>query len=473
MSKISAMMDIGKRSMMNSQTALQTVSHNIANKTTEGYSRQRVDLQTAPPVGSGNLRYGMGARAADVGRVNNPYLEKQLLAEGSELGYAEARANALSRVEEVYNEQINRGLNKYVGDFFNAFRELAASPENLASRTLVKETAINLTKDFKRVSNQLKEITGDLNAQMKSNVATINEITEEIATLNKKVQSVEISGAKANDERDRRDLLLKKLAEKINIKWSEGDHGLVTVTAANSALLVSGHDHAELVAKEMPNLQNRKGEELRIFFKLKEDLPMSDMTPQIKGGSLGALLEVRDRVVSDLLNDIDEMAFEFKNEVNAIHKQGFNRYNHPGDDFFVVDNQFDAADRIEVNERVRADVGQIATAAAPNSPGDNRIANVMANLQYKNVMRGGSSTVDQFYNGMVGKVGVASDQAGNRLDSQKGIVTQLNNLRESVSGVSLDEETTKMIEFQKTFDASARMIRTADEMLETVLNIKR
>ena len=123
MSKISAMMDIGKRSMMNSQTALQTVSHNIANKSTEGFSRQRVEHQTAPPVGSGNLRYGMGARASNITRTNNPYLEKQILSEGSDLGFAESRAGALARVEEVYNEQLNKGLNKYMGDFFNAFRE--------------------------------------------------------------------------------------------------------------------------------------------------------------------------------------------------------------------------------------------------------------------------------------------------------------------------------------------------------------
>ena len=128
MSKIHGMMDIGKRSMMNSQTALQTVGHNIANKSTEGYSRQRVELQTNEPVGIGKLRIGTGARSAAITRTNNPYLEKQIGKEQANLGFYRGRADALTRVEQVYNEQINKGLNQFIGDFFNAFREFANNP---------------------------------------------------------------------------------------------------------------------------------------------------------------------------------------------------------------------------------------------------------------------------------------------------------------------------------------------------------
>lgn len=474
MSKISAMMDIGKRSMMNSQTALQTVSHNIANKSTEGYSRQRVDVQSATPIGHGNLRIGMGSKAAQVSRVNNSHLEKQILNEGATLGYAGSRSNALARVEEVYNEQVNKGLNKYMGDFFNAFRELSASPENLANRTLVRETSINLSKDFGRVSRQLKDIQNDIDTQVKAEVHRINDMVKEIATLNEKIQTVEISGAVANDERDRQAVVLKNLAEKINIKWAEGDNGMVTVTAGNTALLVSGYNAASLMAKEVPNETDRRGETLQVFFKQNESLPPTDVTGQLTGGALGAALEVRDQDVVGILKDMDEMATTFANQVNAVHTQGFDRYNQKGRNFFVFEGDgFDAASKIRLNEAIKADVGRIVSAAVPGSPGDNRVSNVIANLQYRNAMKNGKSSFDQFYNGIVGKVGVAAEQANNREASQASIVKQLKNLRESISGVSLDEETTKMIEFQKTFDASARLIRTADEMLDTVLSLKR
>ena len=110
MSKISSMMDVGKRSLANSQTQLQTVGHNIANKSTEGFSRQRVEQVTNVPISEGNLQIGMGARAAQVTRTNNPWLEKQIQREGSNGGYMDTRADALGRVEQVYNEQQNKGL---------------------------------------------------------------------------------------------------------------------------------------------------------------------------------------------------------------------------------------------------------------------------------------------------------------------------------------------------------------------------
>ena len=474
MSKISAMMDIGKQSMMNSQAALQTTSHNIANKSTEGYSRQRVESVSNTPIGSGKVRIGMGVRTMGVTRTNNPHLEKQILTEGAELGFSQSRSNALSRVEEVYNEQINKGLNKYMADFFNSFRELSLSPENLANRTLVRETSANLAKDFGRVSSQLKGIQGDLEAQIKAQVYDVNKMTNEIAHLNEKVQMVEITGATANDERDRRDQLLKDLSEKINIRWAEGDAGMVTVTAGTSALVVSGHDNYDLIAQNIPTKEKRQGDQLRVFFEIREGLTPVDVTDQIKGGAIGAALQVRDKDIEKHLDDIDEMARSFSSRVNGVHKQGYNSYAEKGLNLFEIEGDgFDAAAKISVSKAIQADVSKIATAATVNSPGDNRIANVIADLQYKNTMRSGRSSFDQFYNGLVGKVGVAADQANNRLESQGSIVRQLKNLRDSISGVSLDEETTKMIEFQKTFDASATLIRTADEMMATVLSLKR
>ena len=473
MSKISAMIDVGRRSLMNSQTALQTVSHNIANKSTEGYSRQRVDLQANVPIGSSRVRVGMGARASSVTRINNPFIEKQILNEGAELGFMNARSESLGRVEQVYNEQLNPGLNKYISDFFNAFRELSTSPENLASRTLVRETAQNLVTDFSRVSGQLKGIQNEINAQLKNNVEQINQYATEVADLNHKIQVVELAGnAVANDERDRRDLILKKMSELINIKWAEGDDGMVAISAGPSPI-VSGHFAMKLDAREVPSERHRGGVHMEIFYQQKDDLTPMKITDQVKGGSIGGLLDVRDGVIEDLLADVDEMAFRFASAVNTVHAQGFDRYDQPGVGFFEVGPELDAAETLSLSEDIRTDVAKIATAAQVGSPGDNRVSNMIVNLQNQKFLGGGQSTMDEFYNGIVGKVGVTANRALSGAESQQNVVTQLKNIRESISGVSLDEETTKMIDFQKTFDASARLIRTADEMLDTVLSLKR
>ncbi len=467
MSKISAMMDTGKRSLANAQTSLQTVGHNIANKSTEGFSRQRVEILTNTPVSEGKLQIGMGARAGVVTRVNNPWLEKQIQREGMSMGYEDARADSMGRVEQIYNEQTNKGLNQYVTDFFNSFRELSNNPESLASRTLVREAAVGMVKDFGRVSDQLHGVQEDIDGQIRTTVSEINQFSKEIASLNEKIHIVELQGAPANDERDRRDLMLKKLGEKINISWGESKDGIVNVTAGSTALLVSGTTSNELSA-QTSDTKDR----LEVYF-MGSSTP-ADVTEQITGGRIGGALEVRDHVVEDLLKHVDELAFTMATEVNRAHIEGFDKNGDPGTLFFeMLDSKQNAAAHISINKTVFNDVTRIAAASKADAPGDNTVANVISSLQYKQVMNDNSATMDDYYNTEVGQLGAIVQRSVKAQESQKNVINQLANIRESLSGVSLDEEATKMMEFQKLYDASARLIKIADEMLETALNLKR
>lgn len=474
MARIWSMMDIGKRSMMNSQTSLQTVAHNIANKNTEGYSRQRVENVTNEPVGEGKLRIGMGARASAVTRINNPYLEKQLEREGTMLGFTEGRADLMGRVEQVYNEQSTKGLNQYMGEFFNSFRELSNNPESLAARSMVKESADFLTKNFQHVTQQLGAIQADADFRIATKVEEINQMSREIAKLNGKIASVEITGASANDERDRRDQLLKDLGSKVNIKYAEGNSGELVITAGSTAVLVSGESACELKVAPTSQRADKKEGNFDIFYKTNPDATPVNVTKQFSGGEIGGLLSVRDDVVNRSLDKLDELAYSLTTEVNKAHVEGFNRYDQTGQLFFnqpgTVKN---AAQTISVSKDIREDVNRISAAAQDGAPGDNRIANIVSALEYKQSMHDGTSSFDDFYSGVVGQIGIEAQRANTAFESQKDVVAQLKNIRESVSGVSLDEETTKMIEFQKSFDASARLIKTADEMMDTVLNLKR
>ncbi len=474
MSKISAMMDVGKRSLVNSQTKLQTVAHNIANKSTEGYSRQRVEQLSNVPLGDGRVRIGMGARAAQVSRVNNSYLEKQIAGEGAKLGMLSQKDELMGRVEEVFNEQINKGLNHYMAQFFNAFRDLSASPESMANRTLIRENAISLANDFRRVRQSLVDIQKDIDQRLAQHVDEINRYTREIAELNEKVQMVEAQGVPANDERDRRDLLVKKVLEKTNAKVNENRDGHIAVTAGDSALLVSGYEHRELAVTPTAEDGAKRSGNFAIVYHYNPDSDVFAVTPQITSGEMGGLLQVRDVVINDLIDKVDTMAHTLVSEVNRAHREGFDRYNQNNIDFFEPSfDQRDAAALIKLNGEVNRDVGKIAAAAVPGAPGDNRIANIIANIQQQRSLNEGQDTLDDYYRSLVGQIGVIART--NRLGhaAQKDIYDQLTNIRESVSGVSLDEETANMIEFQKTYDASARLIRTADEMFDTVLSLKR
>lgn len=466
--KIHSLMDLGKRSMMNSQTSLQTVAHNISSKNVEGFTRQRTEDVTNQPIISGNLQIGTGARASKVTRVNNPFLDKQLQTESGTLSFHDSQAEALGRVEQVYNEQLNKGLNQYVSDFFNAFRELSNNPESTTTRTMVKEASEALTKDFSRVHSQLVNVQEGIDINIVNQIEQVNGYTKEIADLNKQISATEVQGIPANDQRDRRDLVIKKLNELIDVRIAEGDQGAVTVSTAGNAILVSGFDSLKL-----STLRDSKTDRVKVIYQPESSHPVFEITDRIKSGSIGGGLAVRDGIVNELKADIDTFASSLVKEVNTIHSQGFDRQGRPAGMFFSVAEGQSAAKTIEISDSIKADVNRIATAAQEKSPGDNTVANMISLLQNRQIMDGGTATFDDHYKSQIGRVGVIASKSIKTREAQDNIVKQVTNLRESVSGVSLDEEATKMLEYQKAFEASARLIRTADEMLDTVLNLKR
>lgn len=474
MPKINAMMDIGKRAMSNSQSALQTVSHNIANKSTEGYSRQRVEQQTNEAIGEGRLRMGMGAKAVKVTRINNPFLEKQIGSEVNKQGFYDGQSENLVRVEQIFNEQINKGLNHFVGNFFNSWRELSNNPESLATRAMVKETGSFLTQDFKRVVSQLDNIQADIDMQIKSTVQDINAMAGEVASLNQKIEMVENQGIPANDERDRRDVLLKKLGEKVNIRWAEGDNGKISVTAGDTAILVSGYESIPLEATYSAAGGARREGFIDIVHRSVKNGTGFSVSNQFTSGQLGGCFQVRDVIINDVRRQLDNLASSLVEEVNAAHSLGYDGYGKQGNLFFKpIKGVQDASMNLEINPNIMNDTMTISASADKDSPADNRVSNVIAALQFNKIMDDGTATFDDFYNSLVGTLAVTVGKANQESEHQKNIVSQLNNVRESISGVSLDEEAVKMIEYQKSFDASARVIRTADEMFDTILNLKR
>lgn len=470
MAKIHGLLDLGRRGMAVSQSALTTTSHNISNKATEGFSRQRVDVMTNPSIGDGNKRIGTGSRLGSVERINNPWLERQLEREGSNLAFLEGRSGALQRLESTFNEQTVKGLSNSMTEFFNSFRELANNPESLTTRTIVRDNANALIKNFQNMDTQIGTVTNELNSVIESGVKEVNAHVKEIASLNEKISSIEIAGASANDERDRRDLLVKKLSEKLDISYAEDDKsGMINITAGKTAILVGGTSHSEL------KTSNNQFNQTQVVYEMSQGGTQSDITDQFKRGALGGAIELRDGMVAGLREDLSDLSYNVANEVNKVHVEGYDRYSKQGVNFFELpeDGSFDIAN-LKLNDAISSDVGRIVAAAKPNAPGDNTTANVIHSLQFKPIMGSEQSfTFDNFYNSKVSEVGMMSQKSQANLDSQKGILNQMKNIRESVSGVSLDEEAQKMIEFQKSYEASARVIRMADEMFDTVLNLKR
>lgn len=460
--------------MTASKAAIATTGHNISNANTEGYSRQRVDLQTSTPhPKAGDRRViGTGVNIERVSRTNDEYLEKQIRNSGRVMSHMEEKDLMLRQVEDIFNEMGGEGLNRLMSRYFNEFRKLANEPDNEAVRQSVRESTQAMINDFKRIRTEVVDVSRHIDARIGGYISEVNATAEEVKNLNTRIREAEIGGGAPNDLLDKRDVALKKLATFMDISSHKDNQGNVCVDVVGVGPLVNGPNAEKFLGYRSPADEYGKAESAL-------DIKTSGnargvVTHQLKGGKLGALLEVRDQTISAVLDRLDELAFNVVNATNSIHSQGFTREGFQGVDFFKGLSQKErAAEFISLSDEVRGSTNNIATAAIPDAPGDNRIALLISGLQGHRIMADGKATADDFYNSMVSDVGVTTNRNREGMNQQKDIQTQLNKMRDQISGVSLDEETANLMQFQHTYGAAAKVIQVADEMLKTVLELKR
>ena len=482
------LLTIGKSGLFASKKSLETTGHNISNVNTEGYSRQRVHQETNIPIGNGNIVEGTGVRVRDIKRIHDQHLEKRLRNNLSENEFFKTRSDKLSQVESIFNEINSDGLNQLLNRFFNSFRELANQPENETMRSMVRENGKLVSKDFKRIKSMLRSINDEIGNTFKQATVDINQMLHSIAKLNKRIVELETINGETGDLRDQRDLTVRNLSEYFKLHTYIDDRNNFIINADGIGSIVSGVHVQEMVASKASNKNSSNGEDgsFEVYLKNKPDFPI---TTKLDQGMLGSMATVRNQNISKLMHDIDQLAFHLGNSVNAIHSRGFVNKNFPVDqagnpiikssdgpvtgiDFFKSPLQVKgAADDLDVSKLVSEDLNNITTALAPNKPGDNRIAIAMSKLQHEKMLSDGTKTLEEQYLETIGHVGLSSSKSKLDAEQTEGILSQTKALRERISGVSIDEETANMVKFQHAYDASARVMRTADEMFKSVLSI--
>lgn len=466
-------MQTGRSGMVAAKAQMATTSHNISNANTEGFSRQRVQQRAdnAIPHGGKNM-IGQGTNLARTERINDQYIEKQIRNASRDLSNLEEKDLALKQTEDIFNEMGGEGLNRLVARFFNEFRKLANEPDNEAVRQSVRESTQAMANDFKRLHTSVNDVRHHLDARVEGFTGEVNSIAEQVKDLNIKIKVQELSGAVANDLRDQRDLALKKLATYMDISTHTDKDGGINVDIKGIGPMISGPNAEKLIVTR--SAADAEGTPENSFAIRSTGNASNNITHALKGGKIGALLEVRDKTLSGILDRLDEMASTITNSVNAIHREGVTRYGTKGVDFFkTLPTKERAAEYMALSDSVAADANQIAAGALPDSPGDNRIAVAISQLQNMRVMDNGNATIDAFYNGVVADVGVVAGRTRNSLIQQKDISMQLDKMREQIAGVSIDEETANLLQFQRAFDASAKVISVADQCLQTVLELRR
>jgi len=465
------MFNIGKSGLMVSKQSMTTTGHNIANVNTEGFSRQNVDQTAGPVHTNGRLTFGTGAWSKAVTRVSDEYLERRIQGEAKNFANVEEKDIYLQQTEQIFNESNNEGLNQIGTRFFNEFRKLSSDPSNTAMRASVREASAQLSGDIKRMDRELKEVSRNIDARIEGYVREVNSLAKELGELNLLIEKAELGGGSAPDLKDKRDLTLKKLGAMADISTSQDESGRISVTLAGKVTLVAGESITPLeVMRTPPNPESGKKEGSVDIF-VREPVP-TKLTDKIKTGRLGGLLEVRDQDIAAAQDRINTIAYTISKEVNNLHRQGFGLDGLSGRNFFQEPvNKDTAAEMMRLSSEIENSLDAVAAAKDPLAQSDNRMAVALSGLgDLKGTMGDAQSTILDSYNGMVSELAVKTGANKKSLVFQKDVLTQLDNVRESLVGVNLDEETANLVRFQHAYAASAKVLSVADENLQTVLS---
>ncbi len=465
MSAINQGIEIGRRALQSQQAALNVTGHNIANANTPGFSRRKVNLESA---GNGN-----GVDVSSVVRQRSQFLDAQIRVEQQLLGRWETMERALGGLEAIFNEPAGAGSSEAgtifnepsgvgfsgsLSRFWNAWQDLANVPESGAARAALRQEAEFLTTNLHQYHAQLHAARLGLDDEAVIEVNEINDMLDQLAEVNGAIVQAKFGEENAGDLEDQRDRLLDELSLRVDITTVLRENGQVSV-------LLSGHNLVEAtksVHLETRQLSQESFTSTRIFF--------SDdgSAASIREGRLRGIIEVRDQVVPDIIERLDDMVAAMVDRVNALHNAGFGRDGTTGVDFFNAN--MISASNIVLDDTILDDLDNIAASGDGNS-GDNGSALAISSLRNEKILAGGSMTVEGFYNELIGEVGARSKEAQTMASNHRLFSGQIENRRQSIQGVSLNDEASQLVLFQRAYQAAARTVSIIDDLMEVTINI--
>jgi flagellar hook-associated protein 1 FlgK len=359
----------------------------------------------------------------------------------------------LNQVEAVFGEPEDSGLANIMTEFWNSWSNLSNNPESDSARSLVRDKGILLSNTFNRLDQNLKNLQRQSGVEIQQKVNEINQLVSQLGTVNKQI---DIHGS--NDLLDQRDVLLIELSGKLDMQVSENDSGTVEVLAGGH-ILVSENFTNEL---KINMTQDKNG-----LFHVDIKTIQGDQSVEVMSGELGGLLEFHNIHVSSYMSSMDESAVAIANAVNKVHVQGYNLSGLSGLNFFK--DTVSGAGDIALTAEILSDSTLIASSTDAESQGNNNAAQKITELQYDELING-KSLIDN-YNSLIADMGNRVQEAKFIRQNQEKIVEQLHIQKSSLTGVSLDEEMTQLIQYEQAFEAAARMVSTVDELMQTILSI--
>lgn len=469
-------LNMANRSLQTQRNATEVAGHNLANVNTPGYSRQRVAIATSITIQSEMGYQGTGADAIAVVQIRDRLLDRNIVGEKSVRAAYEGRQRALQFTQAALGQAIDRqsagtggagaisgvdgprGLSEEFSAFFAALQGVSAKPTSTAERQSLVIAAENLATQFNQVARRFDDLRTSLNDSIVSDTEQANVALADIAKLNAQIIRAEIgTDARANDLRDSRQKRLEELAQYVQVDTVEQADGGLDISIGGVQVVDGGNVLDQLEAFDAGGGQYLVRTQT------------GGATLNLGGGTLQGTIDARDNDLAALRADLDTLAGSFVTQVNGLHAGGFGLTGTTGAAFFTGTNAADIA----LNASLADDPALIQASGVAGEVGDNTVAAQLAQLGGTRQATLGNQTFLEYYGQTVGRLGQSLNSLNTQLANQDVVEQMLLRQRDSVSGVSLDEEMTDLVRFQRAFEASARLITTIDDMLETVVNLKR
>jgi flagellar hook-associated protein 1 FlgK len=461
---------LGQQSLQVQRQGIETAGHNLANVNNPAYARQRIHIQTLPAIDTPIGSIGTGAQITAVRQLRDNLVDGQLQQEFSVRGFLEAQQSALQLGQAILGHEIDRQgapelagaagtshtLGENLGELFSAFQGLSSTPASISERQVVLMRAQTLAGQFNQTDQRLAQLGVSLNDAVRAQTDQANELLDGIARLNGEIFAVEAGrpGA-ANDLRDLRLAKVEELSRLVSLQVTEQPGGVVDLSISGVSMI------------DGPNMLDT----LEAYDSGNGNLLIRSATGQaamaLTGGSIQGTIEARDSGLTTLRDNLNALASALITEVNAIHASGYSLTGSTGAAFFTGTNASD----ISVNAALLDDPALLQAAGVAGAVGNNETALRLAQLANDRLAVLGNQTLAGKYGQTVTTLGEALASLNGSLEDQEIVERMLLRQRDSVSGVSLDEEMTDLVKFQKAFEASARLITTVDEMLETLINM--
>ncbi|MGC8668631.1 MAG: flagellar hook-associated protein FlgK [Chthonomonadales bacterium] len=455
--------EIGARALTTYQGLIDLTGHNIANVNTPGYTRQQGEIEATPPDDPLNgiaAAVGTGVQITGITGVRDRYLQGRLDAALRDQSRYDQLNSTLQRVQTAYSEPGAGAISDLLAQFFNSFQAISANPEDVGTRQVALNQANVLAARFRTLYADLSSASQDAASQVRDRIAEANQLARQVADLNGRIAALAAQKGQSSDLEDARDQLVQKLGKLVGAEASPARDergnatGALNVTVGGF-LLVDGQNAGALpttttMVAGMPAL----GDPQNAY-------PMA-------GGEVAALVEAQQRI-GEYQAQLNTLAAALISQVNQIHKSGYGLDGSSGRSFFIGSNAQDIA----VDPSVAADPKSIAAASPPPAgrppaPGDGENARAIADLASAHLLNG--STLSDFYAAHVARIGSDVAAASSQATNAAALSQQLQSLRSTVSGVSLDEELTHMIQYQRAYQAAARIVTVMDDLLNRVIN---